>query len=69
MADRRKAIGPQVLVSSKTMYWSHLTIPAEENILLRHYERFTKRYRECSLDDISSREGSPFVMLRVRTLT
>ncbi|KAF8554692.1 hypothetical protein OG21DRAFT_1508579 [Imleria badia] len=36
----------------------------EENDILRHYERFTKRYRECSLDDISSREGSPFVMLR-----
>ncbi|KAG8213869.1 hypothetical protein J3R82DRAFT_10613 [Butyriboletus roseoflavus] len=36
----------------------------EENMLLHHYERFTKRYRECSLDDISSREGSPFVTLR-----
>ncbi|KAG6372334.1 hypothetical protein JVT61DRAFT_7774 [Boletus reticuloceps] len=35
-----------------------------ENILLNHYERFTKRYRGCSLDDISNREGSPFVVLR-----
>ncbi|KAG9316547.1 hypothetical protein JVU11DRAFT_2597 [Chiua virens] len=32
--------------------------------LLHHYGRLTKRYRECLLDDLSSREGSPFVMLK-----
>lgn len=49
--------------------YGHLTIPTGENILLHHYERFTKRYGECLLDDISSREGTPFVVLRVRTVT
>lgn len=72
MTVHQRASGPQALVSSKLIYRSQLTIPTEENtrrIHLHHYERLTKRYREYSLVDISNREGSPFVKLRVRTVT
>lgn len=49
--------------------WSASPEENTRRMLLHHYERLTKRYRESLLVNLSGREGSPFVKLRVCTVT
>ncbi|KAF9241526.1 hypothetical protein BU15DRAFT_87119 [Melanogaster broomeanus] len=43
--------------------WSTHSGENHKRSLLCRYQRGTRRYKECFLDDIPSREGSPFVIL------